>query len=327
MSEIHNKSTNIRQLNPDLFNVVVTGLILYRSPSRTAKILNLLLRDSKDSSIVCVVWGPQSYIQELWDKCEFGKTVTVSYARVTSSTNEFHPWTTSPFIITASDRSQITFACDNNNSNIHDLLYSPYKPIERALHLDDIRINGEKGIGQYVDVCVLFRQLKPTKHIKLKDGRVKSLRECVLCDKTNAGMLLTMWSEDFIARSDKWQPLNQVLHMMDVKVGYSLFYKSIYLITTSKTVIAESPAHRMAQELLDYGLQMNPFQSTVDGGGNSLVPLATEITEVMTCQRLLDRMSSKEGTGDEDQFTGVIYAVLTRFNIDEEHQRGIKTKW
>lgn len=274
---------------------------------------------------MCVIWGPQFYIQEQWNKFEVGRVATVSHARVSQSLNDFLPWTSSPFIIiTTSDRSQITFS-DVGDSIFNDILSVPYKPIEMSLNLEDIRINGEKGIGQSVDVCVLIRQIKPIRKIKVKDG-TKSLRELVLCDQTNAGMLVTLWSEDLIARSEKWQPLNTVLHMIEVKVGYSTFYKSIFLMSSSKTVVMESPAHQVTHDLLDFGLQMNPFESTANGGGNSVVPSADQITEVMTCQRLLDRMSSKEGTGDEDQFTAVVYAILTKFNIDDE-RTGIRKKW
>lgn len=316
-------STKIRNLLPNLF-VIVTGIILYRSPSKCPKSLNILLRDSKDNSILCVIWGTPFYLQQLWNKCEYGKIVTIYNGRVSQAIFDYHPTTTSPFIITASDGSQVEVKNFNHSSPFHGLLGLPLKPIEMALNLEDIRINGEKGIGQSVDVCVLVRQVKPTKEIKMKDGTAKHLRECVLCDRSNAGLLMTMWSDDFIARSEHWQPLIQVLHIIDAKLGYSSFYKSMVLATTSKTVILENPEHTLAKDLVDYGLQINPFDSTVGGArGGDFLPSAEEITEVMTCQRLVDRIQSK---GDEDQFSGVIYGVVTKFDIDGD-ERGIKRKW
>lgn len=311
-------SNNIRNLTRDLYNVTVTGIILYRSPSRHAKTLTILLRDSKDYSVNCVIWGPQSYIQEQWDKCECAQVVTVSYCRVSQSSNEYHPAATSPFIITASDRSEISVV--KTKSPLHGLLHWPIRPIELCLRLEDIRINGEQGVGQYSDVCVLLRQVRPTRQVTMKDGGVKRVRECVVCDKSSAGLLLTLWSEDFIQRSDQWQAISTVLHIVNARVGYSAFYKSRFLMTTSRTVIQDNPEHHVSEGLVEFGLSMNPFE------GESFSIDAEKITNVMTCQRLLDRIESRLGVGDEDQFTGVVYGILTKFNIDQEG-RGISKKW
>lgn len=259
-------------------------------------------------------------------KCEVGQTVTVTCVRVSKSTNEFHPLSTSPFTITASDCSQITIS--ESNLAVKELFYVPLKPIESALTLDDIKINGEKGIGRYVNVFVLVRQLKPIKQITLKaDDTQKSLRECVICDKSNAGMLLTLWSEDFLVRSERWQATSQVLHVMDVKIGYSSYFKSIFLMTTSKTVIMESPDHGRTQELLEFGLQLDPFDSTAGNNNfNNILPAPHAIQEVMSCQRVTDRMTTGEGFGDEDQFTAVIYGVVIKFDIDQM-RNVVKKKW
>lgn len=272
--------------------------------------------------MVCVIWGPQTFIQDWWTKCEIGQTLTVTSVRVSKSTNEFHPLSTSPFIITASDCSKLTISDAGM-----ELRYVPLKPIEGTLTLDDIKITGEKGIGRYVDVFVLVRQLKPVRQITLKTGGTqKSLRECVLCDQSNAGMLFTMWSEDFLVRSEKWQATNQVLHVMDVKIGYSSYYKSIFLMTTSKTVIMESPDHGRTQELLEFGLQLDPFDSTAGNNFNNILPAPKAIQEVMSCQRVTDRMTMREGIGDEDQFTAVIFGIVTKFDIDQL-RNVVKKKW
>lgn len=326
--DLVNDSTKIRNLSPHSFNEIVTGIILYRSPNKSSKTLNLLLRDSKDYTINCVIWGSPSHIIEWWNKCEVGKVVTITCVRVTHSLNDYLPTSISPFLITATEMSQFVFQKDDR---LREFLFLPLKPVEGALTLDDIKVNGEKGIGQNVDVFVLIREVKAIRTIRTtkKDAKeeIKNLRELVICDRSNPGMLLTIWSEDIIERSNEWQSLNKVLHIVDVKIGYSSFYKSIFLMTTSKTVVTESPSHERTQDLLEMGLQMDQFDSTFSRfGGNALVARPEGITEVMTCQRIIDRMTSKGGIGDEDQFTGVIYAILTKFNLDNE--RGvIKKKW
>lgn len=326
-------STKICNLTSSSNNARVTGVIIYRSPTSSGKALNILIRDSEDDSIVCVFWGPPGYNRELWRKCEFGVVITVSCTRVMNGcSSDFHPSTKSPFIITATDRSQVTFSNYSSlNTNIQSLLSAPLKPVELTLQLGDLMVNGEKGIGLYVDVFVLIRQIKEAREIKMKDRKTKFLRECILCDKSNAGTLLTLWSEDLIARSNKFQLLIQVLHIIDARVAYSTYYKTIYLISTSKTVILENPRHYLTDELLEYGLQINPFDSTGDGGmaggQRNLFPSVDQITETMTCQRLLNRLAGCEGGGDgnEDQFTAVIYGLVTKFNIDEDG-RGVKKK-
>lgn len=317
-------STKIQHLSPNLYNTVVTGVILYRNAAKASRTLNLMLRDSRDYTINCVIWGPQPFVSDWWSKCEVARVVTVSCVRVSVSYNDYLPTTRSPYVITSSwDRSTITFSENPGLKNLYNL---PVKPIEVALTLGDIKINGDKGIGQFVDVCVLIRQLKPSRMINLKNGTAKTIRECVLCDKSNAGMLLTLWSDDFVARSENWQPLIQVLHIIDVKIGYSSFYKAIYLMTTPKTVIIDDPQHLATRDLQQLG-SVSAFgmtASVAEFGGN--LPRPEDINTVMTCQRVLDRMETTDGAGDEDQFTAVIYAVLTKFNIDEDKQT-IKTKW
>lgn len=320
--EVMDISTKIQNISPDLFNAVVTGVILYRSASKT---LNLMIRDSRDYTINCVIWGPQSFVVDWWGKCKVGRIITISCVRVSVSSNAYLPTTTSPFIITTSwDRSKLTFS---DNEAIGKLFHLPLKPIELALTLEDVKINGDKGVGQYVDVCVLIRQMKPSRLINLKNGSTKTIREAIVCDKSNSGMLLTIWSEDLTARSESWQPLNDVLHMIDVKIGYSLYYKAIFLMTSFKTVIMDNPQHKVCQDLQQLGRHMSPFDSTNsmrEYEGN--LPRPEDINTVMTCQRILDRMENENGAGDEDQFTAVVYAILTKFNIDDD-RHSIKTKW
>lgn len=317
-------ATKIGKLTPDLFNATVQGVILYRSASRSSKTFTILVRDSPEHSIVCDIWSPQSAIEDLWEKCSVGQAISVSRLRILPAASEYHPFATSALVAVGSEHSRIGFP--EMNCVYRELLCTPMRPVNLALNLEDIRINGEKGIGQLVDVCVLVRQMKPARKITLKSGKgTKQLREIVVCDKSCPGMLLTLWSEDFLVRSENWQPSNQVLHVVDVKIGFSSYYKSIFLLTTTKTLIMDNPSGPGTRYLLDMGLHLEPFDSTAGNHFGNSLPSAEDISEVMSCQRVVDRLSSNEGRGDEDQFSAVVYGIVSRFDLDQA--RVTKRKW
>lgn len=116
-------------------------------------------------------------------------------------------------------------------------------------------------------------------------------------------------------RAYKWQPLRTILHLINIRVEYSQFYKSIGLCVSRRTIITEDPNTRECQALMTYA--RNASIGDFDYGQESQKPDLNSITTVMSVQQIIDRASGKLPTiNDTNQFTAVVYGIVTRMNLD-----------
>lgn len=115
-----------------------------------------------------------------------------------------------------------------------------------------------------------------------------------------------------------------MLQLIDVKMTYSTFSKSFEVHTGPRTLIVDHPeTTETLRALLAHVNQNVPAAAAEMTDEN--IDLAT-ITTVMTCQQIIDRINGEvEGNVGSstiiinersNQFTAVLYAVVTKYDLD-----------
>lgn len=116
--------------------------------------------------------------------------------------------------------------------------------------------------------------------------------------------------------------MTTVLQLIDVRAEYSTYSKAVELASNSRTLIVENPDTPESRSLKIVA-RNTPVTSADDGSGT--VDLAS-ITTVMTCQQILDRVDG-DVIGNEDHFTAVLYAVVTRYDLDGTSSQVYSRRW
>lgn len=115
----------------------------------------------------------------------------------------FKPAVTSPFYLTMNEKqSHIIIHAGDNYGQYLKYLHYPTKPIAGCLTLAEIRRNGEKIKGDFIDIMVIVKFVQPTRKITLKkDGTEKNIRDVIVIDQSETEMNITFWDVDYIKRS------------------------------------------------------------------------------------------------------------------------------
>lgn len=343
---------DIKNLSPEMKNITVVGLIVGRNEPKYMKstlkqdnvdlvqrgVVSITIRDCSSSSINCALWGSARYIQQFVAKYSVDNVVSISYVTVSVLASErFLPTTSSPFLITATEgRSQFQLLdVEPTSRRLQQLRRTPLKPLQLCLNLADVAQTGSRACDELVDVLGIVRQMKPIREIRLKNGSgTKRMRELVVMDKSHRGVLVTLWNEEHIMRSESWLALESVIHLIDVKIGYSTFYRAAYLIANAKTLIMDHLNVDAVWQLREYVISTSNlrdevlFQTPSLGWRSNIDVDPSSIRTVLSCQNIVDRMTrAGDGGGDEDMFTAVAYGVITKFNVDDNEKHVIKTKW
>lgn len=124
-------------------------------------------------------------------------------------------------------------------------------------------------------------------------------------------------------RSNNWQMGCTILHILNARTEYSDFYRTTTIGVHGRTLIIEDPMSEDSNELSRFALtvplnniDINAATSqSASGFGNEPNINISEITNVMTVRQLLDRIDGKLFS-DTDQFTAVVYGIITQFDLD-----------
>lgn len=133
------------------------------------------------------------------------------------------------------------------------LLHIPTKSLAGCLTLADIQNNGATFRGDFVDLIVIVKYVKPSRKIVIKrDNIEKNLTDLIVMDRTCSEMSIAIWEDDIAELAQQWKPCHTVLFMADMKVDWSRFHNSMIVSISSKTVITEDPEITAAKELREY---------------------------------------------------------------------------
>ncbi|KAL1392806.1 hypothetical protein pipiens_012209 [Culex pipiens pipiens] len=329
----------IHQLCQDSQNFILIGVVIAKSDPKymesttmttyggrddgTRGVITLTLRDSERDTINCTVWASQVAIDSFDSLFHIGDVVNVSKAKVLSSSSDrseqFAPRSTSPYSLKLNalqDGANIKLHEGSGLEQMRRLVTVAPVDATTTYQLADIAAGGHSHNGQSVNILAVVRCVRPKKQIVVaKTGKIKNLREVIVMDATHSGMSMKFWSNEYVERIDKWTPLTTVLLMMDVRIEYNEYFKSICLGMSSKTIITEDPACEQADRLLVSVMRVPLQDSDVAFSATTSAINTSVITTVMSVQQIWDRAEG-DLKSDEDQFTALCYAVVTKFDLD-----------
>ncbi|XP_021707220.1 protein hold'em [Aedes aegypti] len=329
----------ISQLNQESRNFLITGVIIAKSEPKFFEstpgkrsgseystgrgVLTVTIRDSDRDTINCTVWGSQVMIESYDGLFHIGDVVNVTNPKVLPSSQDkseqFNPRSSSPFSLSIGEGGDSGIRLYEGTALDQFRKLVTVAPVlsSDTYPLADIASGGHSISGQNVNVLVVVRAIRPSKQIVIaKTGKLKNLREVIVMDASHGGMSMKFWNSEYVQRIDKWIPMTTVLLIMDVRIEYNQYHKSVCLGMSGKTIITEDPAVEEADQLLLHvmkaPLSESDFAQSLSAAG-TVDPM--NITTVMTVQQILDRAEG-DLKGEEDQFTALCYAVVSRFDLD-----------
>lgn len=116
----------------------------------------------------------------------------------------------------------------------------------------------------------------------------------------------------FYYRSQNWQELKTVLHLVNIRAAYSQFSDSVVLGTHAKTIIIENPQTNEARQLSMYALTVVANDTDMLFDTNHLSNIAN-IKTVMTAKQIMERAN---GSSTDTEFTAVFHGLITTFDLD-----------
>uniref|UniRef100_A0A182MY66 MEIOB-like N-terminal domain-containing protein n=1 Tax=Anopheles dirus TaxID=7168 RepID=A0A182MY66_9DIPT len=336
----------IAQINDESRNFILVAVVIAKSDPRffsgpargrgqfeqdasdannqTARgVLTLTLRDSERDTINCTVWGTADTILHYDGTFEVGDVVDVNRPQVSSSmfgrSEHYSPTVTAPYCLTVNDQTQVAQITRHEGAQRHALgalLKVPMVRASETIPLADIVASGSGCNGETFNVLVVVRAVRQKKDIRVaRSNQVKSFREVILMDCSYAGVLMKFWSESYIRWSDRWTPLKTVLLIVDARVEFSDYYKTICLAVDRKTIITQDPNLPQLNQLLSHAKSIPTQEVDVVCSLSSGAVDPSTINTVMTVQQIHDRTEG-ELVQEEDQFTALCYAVITRLDLD-----------
>uniref|UniRef100_A0A182PL66 MEIOB-like N-terminal domain-containing protein n=1 Tax=Anopheles epiroticus TaxID=199890 RepID=A0A182PL66_9DIPT len=350
-SEISTVKT-IAQINDESRNFVLVAVVIAKSDPRffsgqpkgrapfeadgvdstgaqhqTARgVLTFTLRDSHRDTINCTVWGKADTIVHYDGAFAIGDVVDVNRPQVSSAafgrSEQYSPTVSSLYCLTINEQqvqgAQLVphEATGQERQRLQSLLHVPLVQPGETIPLADIAASGAGCNGETFNLLVVVRAVRAKREVRVaRSNQVKSFREVILMDRSHAGVLLKLWSDSYIRWSDRWVPLQTSLLIVDARVEFSEYYKTICLAVDRKTIITPDPAVPQVASLLNHAKTF-PTQDidVVCSLSSGSVDPAT-INAVMTVQQILDRTEGEQ-QHQEDHFTALCYAVLTRLDLD-----------
>ncbi|XP_018800985.1 PREDICTED: protein hold'em [Bactrocera latifrons] len=333
----------IAELNAELKNALITAIILTKATPKTflvrdspefRGVMSFTLRDSKRHIINCKVWGTKELVVEYNRKFKIYDIIdvispsvvpTLVHDKSTLADNaRFQPLPTVPFSLVLNEGQG---RLDTNNYRVidafhelHNLRRVPHKALCSALKLQDVRsvVKESSAKEQYVDLLVLVAAQRPVKEVRSKrSGEMLSCLELIVIDSSYSdGVMLSIWQADWILRAQQyWEGMHTVLHLIEVKLAFSDFYKSTTLTFSGRTLVYENPIGAEVDAVMQFAatITTKPWDSLAYTM-NSQVD-AAEIKTRMTVKQLYARAEG-ELKDDKEQFTAVVYAMLTHFDFD-----------
>lgn len=265
MENVRNSTPKkIKDLRLGDTNILLTCLVISKTDPKffdhqeeKRGVLNLTLRDSIKDYLNCVIWGKEEKIHEINTTIFVGSIVNIENPKISSETegksSQFQPKCSS-YVTLSIDKKQGQISINSDpNEQLKSLMKHPLKSTNEVLKLSDINLYDKESVGEFVDLLVSVRYNRPSRELIIpKTGLKKRCKSLIIMDRSFQGMSLNLWSEQAITRAENWIPLETVLFITDVRVGFSEYYQAITLSETARTLFVENPIGNDANELREY---------------------------------------------------------------------------
>lgn len=276
MANISRKALN--ELSIESSDIVITAVILSKTDPNVFQLKEsteyrsvslFTIRDSKRYITNCKCWGSKDKIEDYHRKFNIHDVIDIIYPRVVpirDNQQEFQPIVTLPYQLVLNEGIGCIEKHLGDIKDITTLCRLSIRPLSSVLNLADINSTNVNFKGHYVDLLVAVAVMKPVKEVRAKSGYPLKCLELVVIDRSlPSGMVLTIWNSGWIQRSQQyWKPLKTVLHLIDVKVGYSEFHKTTTLGLSSRSLMFENPIGKEMEKVAEYaatapGIDMDIF--------------------------------------------------------------------
>nr|XP_022905749.1 meiosis-specific with OB domain-containing protein [Onthophagus taurus] len=325
----------IQQLEPDLNNVLIIGIIIAKQRPRkftsTGKdgisergVWNFTLRDTPRDYINCTFWGQGEEIWKLAEAFQIGDVVEVTRPRISiraidNHGEQFRPTVTSPYTLTLYDNQSRITRYQNPNEFLRLLRY-PTKPLAIFVTIADVQSRDITSAPKYVDMLVAVRSIGVVRNVKTKSGIEQEVRDFTVLDHTSEGVRMTTWDPELIARIGFWKPRTTILFLADVKVEYSHFHKSIMPVIGSRTIITEDPIGQEAEQLRNYASTAPLLPSHIIEQLMSRYN-PTTIKNIMTINQVQQKVDSMMSSSnlrrlDDRHFVALLYCMVSHLDLD-----------
>ncbi|XP_075160546.1 meiosis specific with OB domains hold'em [Haematobia irritans] len=330
----------LNQLHPEMENILIIAMVLNKTEpciflskndSQYRAVMNFTLRDSTKDIVNCTFWCSREKVEEFNDLIQIGDIVDVANPKITlvklnndSKQAQYQPVTSLPISLVCNEGEGYIVKHNHHLDmeryrEIKLLEHQSHKPLHSVMNLADVRYSDTSGGGFHTDFLIVVGLVKTPRDIRpTKDGRARRCCEILVFDQSlTSGMTLTIWHSDWIRRAqDTWQPMKTVLHLIDVKISYSDFYKSCILSTTSRSIIYENPIGSETQNLQKFAesTPKAPFDMLTHTTSDNL-PKPEDINTIMTVRQIYSRAEGQMRDNSE-QFTAVLYTMITKFDVE-----------
>ncbi|XP_055904904.1 protein hold'em [Eupeodes corollae] len=313
---------------------VVTVLILSKtdpnifqqrdSPEQRGVIL-FTIRDSRKCITNCKCWASKEKIEEYHRKFTIYDVIDIICARVVPTRGDnqqeqhFQPTVTLPFQLVLNEGVGFIEEHVGDVKDLLSLCKLSIRPLSTVLNLSDINSTNVNFRGHYVDLLVIIALMKPIKEVRAKSGYPLKCLELVVTDKSlPSGMVMTIWNSSWIERSQKnWKQMKTILHLIDVRVGYSEFHKTTTLGLCSRSVVFEDPLGKEMESLAEYATSAASIDLDIfSGSARESLPDPSSITTLMTVRQIYDHAVKTSPKDDSESFTAVLLATVTKFDLD-----------
>ncbi|RZB84944.1 meiosis-specific with OB domain-containing protein, partial [Asbolus verrucosus] len=328
------KRVALKDLGPDLDNVLIVGIIIAKQRPRKfadnkskdsedcRAVWNFTLRDSQRDYINVTYWGNSETICAANDKFYTGDVVEVRNPRISIRKfndvgEQFRPMVTSPYSLNLNEHSEI-FAYDGDNFFFTKLLNLPTKPIAGFVPLRDIHNEGGNMKERFVDILGAIRSIGTVRNVSTKNGQETQLREVVLFDHTSPGLKITIWETDVITRASSWKTRSTILFITDARVEWSNFLRAYSATLTNRSIVTENPIGEEAISLANYAKSAPLETSAILDQLITALPDPDSIQNVMCVQQVCNKVNTflQETAAADRPLTALMFVFITNLDLD-----------
>ncbi|KAK7507687.1 hypothetical protein BaRGS_00001622 [Batillaria attramentaria] len=323
-----------------LDDMTLTGVIIAKEQQRSVfskknmgterHLVAFTVRDSPSCFVNVTCWGSLDFISNI-NNFQIGDIVVLTNAQVQQKSNhqndeKFKPWTPVPFQLSVSENhGSVDVYTGWDAASYTSFLSLPIRPSNDYYTLEDITISGAALQGEHINILAAIKKVGQIRYLTTKTGKQTKKCDVVLFDDTCPAFFLDLW-ENHTDVALLWTPFETVIFAADVKITHNSFKSCMVATTDSKTIFITDPDTQESRCLYQFLKTQDPAALEIDYDlpMNDVDPDLSSIKEVFTVEQLKQKQASMAAENTSTTHYGIMYAVLTTFNVDAENMSVVR---
>ncbi|XP_028395355.1 meiosis-specific with OB domain-containing protein-like [Dendronephthya gigantea] len=345
-SNLTSERTFLRDLSPGSTNKVLVGVVISKlsvhsfpdkkNPGSERYSLGFTIRDSPMDYVNVTCWGNGPFINDIAKSFKINDVVEIRNPQVSPKQasdyeQQWKPWTPSNVQLNVSEtHSTVSLYSGWDLNDMNVLLHTPVKENGDYCVIDDILTSGQNLHGDHLNVLVAVKHVATPKDIMTKRGKQVQKCDVQVFDETCHSFPMLIWDENIIEMAVSWIPGETVLFIADLKIVYDDYKNAMSSVCDNRTIITVNPDTRQAHQLYSYAQTpeiLNGLTMENNGGGKGFN--LDGITDVYTIQQMKQCITKagEDNGRPSDDITGIVFAFLTKFNIDDNTDNILTMRW